>query len=373
MRQTGLNMETVKRSNRSSILRLINKEGPISKKDIADKLSLTPAAVTQICSEFMASGLLVERGISDQEVVRAGRKKVLIDIAPDFCYLYGINIDSEETQIAICNLKGQALVHHAIRTKKDVPPEQFLEFVGEQCQILCEETHIDKEKMAGAGVGIAGLVDKEKSRSLHAYGIWEMPVEVGAILEQKLQVPVCIENNVNAFAVAEILFGMGRQFDELLLVKWGPGVGSSIVIDNNIYEGTRGKAAELGHFIVEKDGAPCSCGRRGCLETKVSVPVLQKELSNFPEYIEKKNATVLCEAVDLLARSIVNTATILAPRKIVLYGSVIRNREICEMLVEACSSYDEQFSGDRICCSVLAEKEGYIGPVAYFIKEQIFV
>ncbi|MCI5872860.1 MAG: ROK family transcriptional regulator [Clostridiales bacterium] len=372
MRHIGLNMDTVKRSNRSSILRLINNEGPISKKDIAVRLSLTPAAVTQICSEFMESGLLVERGVGDEEVIRAGRKKVLIDIAPEYCYLYGINIEPEYTRMAICNLKGEALACTEMKTRRGEAPESFLMDVGAACETLRRDCKIAKEKLAGAGVGITGIVDKQKAQSLHAYGIWEKPVEVGTILENCLQLPVRLENNVNAFAEAELIFGMGRQYDDLLLVKWGPGVGSSVIIDNRIYEGTCGKAAELGHFIVDKDGALCSCGRHGCLETKVAVAALQRELPGFPEYIEDERAVPLTEAVDLLARSIVNAATILAPEKIVLYGSVLHNERIYRMLKCACEHYDEAFVGERICCSTLAKMEGYIGPVAYFINEQIF-
>ncbi len=373
MRHTGLNMETVKRSNRSSILRLINNEGPISKKDIAERLSLTPAAVTQICSEFMDSRLLVERGVGDEEIVRAGRKKVLIDIAPEYCYLYGINVEPEYTRMAICNLKGEAFACTEMNTEREQAPELFLREVADACEVLRRKCHIAKEKLAGVGVGITGIVDKQNAESLHAYGIWEKPVAVGRILEEYLKLPVRLENNVNAFAEAELIFGVGRQYDDLLLVKWGPGVGSSIIIDNHIYEGNCGKTAELGHFIVEKDGALCSCGRHGCLETKVAVAVLQRELPGFPEYIADEHAALLTEAVDLLARSIVNAATILAPEKIVLYGSVLHNEHIYRMVKRACEEYDAALAGERICCSALAEKEGYIGPVAYFIKEQIFV
>ena len=68
---------------------------------------------------------------------------------------------------------------------------------------------------------------------------------------------------MNAFAMAELLYGMGREYDNLLIIKWGPGVGSAIVIDDQLYEGRHGKAAELGHYIVERDGRLCGCGRQG--------------------------------------------------------------------------------------------------------------
>lgn len=372
MRQTGLNMEIVKRRNRSAILRLISGEGPISKKDIAARLSLTPAAVTQICGEFMESGLLLERGIGNEEVIRAGRKKILIDINPVYSFIYGINIDPEKTEIALCDLKGEAVGITTVKTVREVEPEAFLADIAAVCGQLREETKISSEKIAGAGVGITGIVDRERTKSIRAYGIWEKPVEIGRLLEEQLHIPVKVENNVNAFAAAELLFGRGRRHDNLLLVKWGPGVGSSVIIDSRIYEGRHGKAAELGHFIVEKDGELCGCGRRGCLETKVAGWVLQKKIPGFPDQMDGQNSQELAQAVDLFARAIVNAATILAPERVILYGGLFRNPMLREMLTDACSSYDGELGGGRICCSELAEKEGYIGPVAFFVRENIF-
>ena len=372
MRQTGLNMEAVKKRNRSSILRFINSEGPISKKDIADRLSLTPAAVTQICGEFMESGLLVERGIEDEEVVRAGRKKVLIDIAPGYCYIFGINIDPEHTEVALCDLKGNALNEKTIATEGSLSPREFLGRIGGICAALREEAGIPSERIAGIGVGITGRVDKERGISEHAYGIWKEPVGLAELLAEQTGLPVRVENNVNAFAAAELLFGMGQQHDNLLLVKWGPGVGSSILVRNHVYDRNHGRAAELGHVIVEKDGAPCSCGRRGCLETRVAGQVLQRRFPGFPERIASEQEPLLMQEIDLFARTLVNAATILLPEKVILYGGLFRYSWLREALVAACSHYDQRFDGNYICYSRLSGREAYIGPVAFFIKEEIF-
>lgn len=377
---TGLNMENIKKNNRSSILRLINSEGPISKKDIAAALELTPAAVTLICSDFLASGLLIERGEREETQVRAGRKKVLIDINPDYCYIYGINIDPEQTTVALCDLKGNAKMVFQSETNTKLTPDEFFEEISRQCKSLQEKSKIAKEKIAGAGVGITGIVERSTGESTKAYGIFEQPVSVGQILTKQLNLPVVVENNVNAFALAEMLFGVGKKYDNILLVKWGPGVGSSIIIDGKIYEGRHGKAAELGHFIVEKDGKPCQCGRRGCLETRASrqairelLPKLQLEPESFSTIVfAPKEEEILGEILDLFSRTIVNSATILAPNRVVLYGKMFENPWLRENLIARCGSYDEGFSEGRVLYSGLAVKEDYIGPVALFISDQIF-
>lgn len=392
----GVNIESMKRRNRSAILRLVNSDGPISKKDIAARLSLTPAAVTQICGEFMESGLLAEKGFDDEETVRAGRKKVLIDIDPEHAYVYSVNIDPKCTTLAICNLQGEAKICREKQTgsytrkdaarssfvqesskikcsKEERTPYDFLCEVAAELSDMRKACQIAGERMAGAGVGIVGIVDKKSGRSIRAYGVWKQPVDVADCLGDLLGVPVRVENNVNAFARAEILFGAGRQYENIFLVKWGPGVGGSIVTGGRLYEGSRAKTAELGHFIVEKDGKPCSCGRRGCLETLVCEQALCEA---FPGILTRSEGgweeARLAEVVDLFARSIVNSATILAPDRVILYGKLFANAWLRKRVVAACAAYDEEWDERRVVYSRLAEKESYIGPAAECIMEEIF-
>ena len=91
MRKAGMNMAQVKKQNRSSILNCVNECEPVSRKDIADLIGLTPAAVTQICSELIQEGVLEEQGFETQSV-RAGRKKVLLNLNYNCFYVITVNI-----------------------------------------------------------------------------------------------------------------------------------------------------------------------------------------------------------------------------------------------------------------------------------------
>ena len=201
-------------------------------------------------------------------------------------------------------------------------------------------------------------------------------VAVCRILGEALGLPVCIENNVSAFAVAELLYGAGRRDENLLLIKWGPGVGSAILTDGRLYEGRHGKAAELGHFIVERGGPLCRCGRRGCLETKVSWQALCRTAPFLPErfgeaYRRAKaqgTAGTFDDAIDLFARTIVNSATILAPNRVILFGPMFRDALIRQKLTQACCAYDAQFDARCILYSTLAKKEETVGPAAVFAR-----
>lgn len=377
MKHAGINMESVKKQNRSSILNYICAVGPVSRKDIADATGLTAAAVTLICNDFIQQNLLYEIGqITDSQ--RAGRRKVLVDINYNYAYIFAVNIEQIQTTIALTNLKGDVL--EIARLSTDSIPDNMLVKIANECRNIINNHSKLAKNIAGVSVAISGIVDKNKGASVHAYGIWDKSVDVCSKLKELLGYPVIIENNVNAFALAEIMFGLGRDDDNLLLIKWGPGVGSTIIIDHAVYEGRNGKAAELGHFIVDKNGDKCSCGRIGCLETKVSHHALCKkaefELNAFGDAYRKAKATndtmLYDEAIDLFARSIVNTITILAPNHVVLYGSLFNDEEIRNILISKCMEYDSKCNHDRIIYSTLASKEDYIGPVATFIYNELF-
>lgn len=399
MKQTGINMEMVKKKNRASILNFINQSGPISRKDMANALGLTPAAVTQICGDLIVGGLLMETGTVVTEN-RAGRKKVLVDINYEFKAVFGINIESEKTIIALTNLNGEAKLIRTIATDKNKEPKQYLLMLADFCMEMLKEAHLTLDMVAGIGVGITGIVNREEGISVHAYGIWQEEVPVGEILLDYFKVPVVVENNVTSFALAELLYGIGKEKDNLLFVKWGPGVGSAIIADKKVYEGRNGKAAELGHFIVDKNGKQCSCGRKGCLETKISYAAIAEQFSavfskentprlyedmrgdfsNFTrEYLmanitdlDEKLRLMLDDMLDMFARAIVNCITILAPNRVLLCGTLFQNEVLIEKIIEDCSYYEPRYNGNKIVHTKLSDREDYIGPVALVVGAYMY-
>ena len=386
MRRQGMNNERVKLQNRAMILSYINDNGPVSRKDIAIATGLTPASITQITTQLIAEGILKELGTMEQEQGGVGRRKVLLDIDAASSLVCTINIESKDTTMAVCDLKGMPVkdaeggaLLRCTGTDREKTPEDFLRQAAGICRELIEKLSEDeKKKLSAVSVGIAGAVDADRGVSLHAYGIWGRSVDIKSVLEDELELPVMIENNVDAFAQAEILYGTGREKDDLLIIKWGPGVGSTIVSGGRVYKGRKGKTAELGHFIVKKDGKPCSCGRKGCLETEVSYRALRKGLDFAPEEFGERyeaageeERAFIDSAIDLFARSIVNAATLVAPSRIILAGNLFMSPVIREKLIRSCSSYDRAFSEKRILYTTLSGREGYAGPAAVFAMQKL--
>ena len=196
--------------------------------------------------------------------------------------------------------------------------------------------------------------------------------------------------------------------NNIVFIKWGPGVGSAIVVDNKLYEGNQHNAAEIGHYIIEPDGLKCRCGRHGCLETRVSMfalcdrikeiyskentPVLYEEtagdknlitrelLTSWVEnegngYITRMDKTIseiLVGAIERMARVAVNVLTILAPDCTIVFGSMFENTSIYKLFIQYCTKYDENYTDKLISRSHLRDKMAYIGGTALIASTYFF-
>jgi len=124
----------------------------------------------------------------------------------------------------------------------------------------------------GVGVGSPGLVDVEEGvvRFSPNFPGW-LDVPLRSILQEATGLPVALENDANAAALAEKEFGAGRDLSNFVFVTLGTGVGGAIVLDGKLFRGPSGTAGEIGHMTVDPDGPKCNCGNNGCLEMFVGI------------------------------------------------------------------------------------------------------
>ncbi len=407
MKKKGINLENVKIKNKSTILKLLNDQGAMSRKDIAHKVSLTPASVTMLCAELMNDNILIETGSIDG-ANKVGRKKVMVSINYNYKSILSITIEKKYTYIFVCDLKGDVITHKKIKTNIVVTPYEFLIQLSKECKELLWDSNQNIKNILGIGICIPGIVDRKKGISVHAYGIWKEEVLIKKYMEEFMNCNVEVENNVKAFAEGELIYGYGRKYNNLLFIKWGPGVGSAIIIDNQIYEGKDNKAAEIGHYIIEVDGLKCQCGRNGCLETRVSSAAIVNKISqiyskedtpklydytigdistftedSFMESIKNCNKIpdYLCDEltikslnhnIERLARAIVNVITMLSPDQTILFGDIMDNKYIEKRFIENCEKFDPAYNKDYISKSSLNNKSSFIGPTALVARKYFF-
>jgi glucokinase len=153
-----------------------------------------------------------------------------------------------------------------------------------------------RHDITAVGVGMAGYVDKARAVVMFTPNLALRDVDLKVELEERIGLPVMVENDANAAAWGEFSFGAGHDVDDLLLVTVGTGIGGGIVHEGRLFRGAFGVAAEIGHMRVVPDGLLCGCGNRGCFEQYASGNALVRE------------AKAAARAGTLLARDLLDRA-----------------------------------------------------------------
>jgi glucokinase len=148
---------------------------------------------------------------------------------------------------------------------------------------------VEPETLAGLGVGSPGTIDGGTVTSARNLPGWEGAFALGPALEERLGCKVRLGNDVQVATDAEFELGAGRLYESLLGVFWGTGVGGGLILDGKPWTG-RGAAGEIGHVVVEMDGARCTCGRRGCMEAYAGRAAMEAHVG---ELVEKGRKTDL--------------------------------------------------------------------------------
>jgi glucokinase len=141
---------------------------------------------------------------------------------------------------------------------------------------------VDPPDLDGVGVGTPGRVEDGNVTQARNLPDWEGTFPLGPTLSQALGVKVRIGNDVQVATAAEFRLGAGRLYDSLLGVFWGTGVGGALILDRRPWRG-RGGAGEIGHMVVEIDGARCTCGRKGCVEAYAGRGAMERHVHRLVE------------------------------------------------------------------------------------------
>ncbi|MFB2554759.1 ROK family transcriptional regulator [Herbiconiux liangxiaofengii] len=253
--------------NRSLVLQTLYRDGRRSRADIARETGLTRVTVSALVADLMADGLVVELG--QREEIRPGKPATLLDLDRSAFVIVGLDL-SEHSGFtgALLDLDG------AISARAEVPLDGSTGDAAVQKVVALAHDLIGQATapVLGIGVGSPGVVDLGGTvLSAPNLGWNGMPLQ--SILAERFGVPVLVANDANAAVLAEHSFG-GADSDAMLITV-GHGVGAGLLLNGTPLYGSRFAAGEIGHVVVGTDGgAVCACGKRGCLETWLSIPNL---------------------------------------------------------------------------------------------------
>lgn len=268
----GRNPGRSRSHNRRVVLDLLRSHGQLGRKELADMTQLTTQAVANIIDELMAENLLVDLG---RRRSRRGQPPIQFAVNPDGAITIGIEVSVSHLVATVLDLGGN-LRHESRLDIDDTRPEALLPMIARQVETLRAKFPV---LLMGVGVVMPGPFEIE---GLSGVGPTTLPgwagIDAAGRLSELVGMPVLVENDANAAAVGETLFGAGQALSNFCLIYFGGGIGLGIIADNLPMRGAFGNAGEIGHVVVQPGGRACLCGQSGCLERYASLHALREHL-----------------------------------------------------------------------------------------------
>ena len=256
----------------------IRMKGPVARHEVAKITGLTPSAVTVIVNEFIEAGVIKEVGWGESS---GGRRPVMLELNPQAGYIFVVRLQGGEILTALLDLSDGIISSNLTRTGQ-TRPEDVVRLVGEDFDTYLRDLGIKTENVLWCGVATPGLIDYATGTIERSTNLGWHRVPLRQMLSARLGgVPVCIENNSNAAALAEQRYGSGRGCTNLIYLNLSVGISGGIVIDGEIYGGAKGYAGEIGHMmLMPYAGTKCRCGRHGCFEAICGIGAILDRIRN---------------------------------------------------------------------------------------------
>lgn len=278
------NQQVVKKNNKALVLQLIIANEPISRADIAQVSGLHKATVSSLVNELLEEVLIYESGPGESS---GGRRPVNLHFNNVAGYAIGIDIGVNYVLCVLTDLSGNIIIELNEKVNR-TPFPAIMSKIQNMIQTLMDKMPASLYGVVGIGVGVPGIVNKSGTILLAPNLGWTN-IGLKHELEALYNVPVLVENEANAGAFGEQQFGVGQNYQNIIYVSAGIGIGVGIILNKELYRGKNGFSGEVGHMIIELNGKPCSCGSRGCWEAYASENALLESANtdSFEALIEK--------------------------------------------------------------------------------------
>jgi N-acetylglucosamine repressor len=316
--------------NSNLLIELVRESRPISRAELARRSGLSAPTVSTIVGQLLEQGILVEVATAP---ANGGRPPVLLDINAGGGYVVGIKLRGDGLTTVVCDLDAQVVATLDTPGALVNDPAAAIAAIEHETRRALRTAGVPRSKVLGVGVGLSGVIDSRGGICKFSHLLQWRDVELVKPLRRSLRLPVWIDNDMNALAVAEKWTGDGLAYRDFVTLSVGRGIGLGIVIDRAPYRGATGSSGELGHMIVEPGGPRCECGRFGCLESLVGEDALRRrvgerhgreisreQLIEFAEANDEATIEVLEGAGRKLGLAVANMVTLLNPELLIICG-----------------------------------------------------
>ncbi len=222
-------------------------------------------------------------------------------------YALGVDIGGTNIKQGIVSELGEIIFSTMVPTNREGGPDEVISQLKKGIKETISQNELN---IAGIGIGAAGSVSSKKGTVSNPPNIpgWGV-VNVVDIIKNEFNFPVFIDNDANAAAIGEMLYGAGKEINSFALVTLGTGVGGGLILNRKIYQGDFGAAGEIGHITIDCNGRLCNCGSKGCVEAYVGnhylMDIVKEELT---EHQDSKILKLIENNTDLLTPKIINEA-----------------------------------------------------------------
>lgn len=270
-------------------------------------------------------------------------------------YTLGIDLGGTNIVAGVVDENYKIIATAKVSTNSPRPAEEIADDIAKICFAACENAGISIKDVDACGIGIPGSINPMQGTVVYANNLQFDNVPLTQMLKDRTGLDFYIENDANAAAYGEFLAGSGSGVQNCIMVTLGTGVGGGIIIDGKLFSGYNYAGGELGHMVINIDGEPCTCGRKGCFEAYASATALirqtkeamlknkdsimwelaegdlQKVNGKIPFDAMQKGDTAATQVVQnyqkYLAIGIANIVNVLQPEKICIGGGISNQKE----------------------------------------------
>lgn len=255
---------------KKAIFKLLYYNGALSVAEVSTRTSKSVPNVTSIMSGMLKDGYAVEHGLAPST---GGRRAVTYQLNKKVkTYIVAIAMDQFITRIILYNLANEAAYpEKTFSLPLPDNPDAF--------QQLCiaidryiTSANVKRENIVGIGIAMPGFIDVEKGVNA-SFFTDDDHIGLRDRLIQRLGLPVYIENDSSAIAIAELHFGAAKGLQDVMVVNMGWGIGLGMIVNGSLFRGHNGYAGEFSHIPLSHSNKLCSCGKRGCMEVDASLLV----------------------------------------------------------------------------------------------------
>lgn len=250
--------------NQSLVVDLIRRHGPISRVELIERTQLAKSTINVILTGLLRDGLILEAGSAEPTSV--GRPSTLLRLNPEARFIVAVKLAPTHVTAALTDLNAEVVCQVDHDFAGDASAEAVIALVVRSVREVMRKRELDSDDLLGVGVALPGLIDLRTGVALSSRFLHWQNLNIREALAKRLETSVFVDNDANAFALAEHWYGAGRGADDLIAVTVGIGIGAGIILGGRLYRGAREGAGEIGHVVMELDGPLCTCGKRGCLE-----------------------------------------------------------------------------------------------------------